>query len=309
MTSMKKWDLISTNGAPNARHENGFAEFEGKFYVFGGRRIQPTNIYDPKTNTWTNASPPPMEIHHFQPVIIGDEIWLFGTMTGEFPREVPLKTVYIYHPATDTWKEGPKIPQARRRGGAGCVLHTDGWIYVVGGIIDGHHSGTQSWFDRINPATGEWQILPDTLHKRDHAPAAIVNNKLYFLAGRETGRHNGTNYDDVFTAVIPEVDCYDFASGTWSTCDQPIPIPTAAGGMGIIDGKIYYAGGETGRPEAYTETQVFDPKTGNWSTHSHLNEQRHGTNALVYNNAMWIAVGSGARGGEPELRSLEKFQF
>ena len=103
-------------------------EFEGKFYVFGGRRIQPTNIYDPKTNTWTNASPPPMEIHHFQPVIIGDEIWLFGTMTGEFPREVPLKTVYIYHPATDTWKEGPKIPQARRRGGAGCVLHTDGWI-------------------------------------------------------------------------------------------------------------------------------------------------------------------------------------
>lgn len=305
---MAEWKTISCTGKPHARHENGFAEVNGKFYLFGGRRIQPVDVFDPATNTWSHKSPPPMEIHHFQPVIIEDELWLLGTMTGVFPRETPLETVYIYSPDTDTWREGPVIPEGRRRGGAGCVLHTDGWIYLVGGIEDGHHAGTQAWFDRINPKTGEWQILPDAPHKRDHAPAAIVNNKLYFFGGRETGRHNGTDYNALFFATIPEVDMYDFETGTWTTLKKPLPIATAAGGAGIIDGKILYVGGEAGRPEAFTEIQIFDPEREFWTIGPGLQRARHGTNALVYDNAFWIAVGSGARGGEPELTSIERYE-
>ncbi len=305
---MSNWKTIECTGSPHARHENGFAEFEGKFYVFGGRRIQPVDIFDPTTNTWTHASPPPMEIHHFQPVIVADELWLLGTMTGVFPREVPLETVFIYQPKTDTWKEGPPIPEGRRRGGAGCVLHSDGWIYVVGGIVDGHHSGTQAWFDRINPATGEWQILPDAPTKRDHAPAAIVGDKLYFFGGRETGRFNGADYERFFFATIPDVDVYDFTVGSWSTMDKPIPVQTAAGGAGVIDGKIFYVGGEAGRPEAYSDLQILDPATQEWSVGPPLNSARHGTNACVFDGAFWIAVGSGARGGEPELNSLECYR-
>lgn len=308
MSANQTWETINCNGSPNARHENGFAEINGKFYVFGGRRVQPVDIFDPATNTWTLASPPPMEIHHFQPVIIGDELWLLGTMTGQFPRETPLETVYIYVPSTDTWKTGPEIPEGRRRGGAGCVLHSDGWIYVVGGIIDGHYSGTQAWFDRLNPETGEWQVLPDAPHKRDHAPAAIVGNKLYFFGGRETGRHNGNDLNQLFSDTIAGVDVYDFTSGNWSTLSESIPIQTAAGGAGVIDGKIHYVGGEAGRMEAFTELQIFDPKSETWSVGPSLNRARHGTNALVFDGAMWIAVGSGARGGEPELTSMECYR-
>lgn len=308
MSANKTWETIDCNGAPNARHENGFAEIDGKFYVFGGRRIQPVDIFDPATNTWSHASPPPMEIHHFQPVIIGSELWLLGTMTGEFPRETPLETVFIYEPKTDSWKTGPAIPEGRRRGGAGCVLHTDGWIYVVGGIIDGHYSGTQAWFDRLNPETGEWQILSDAPHKRDHAPAAIVDNKLYFFAGRETGRHNGQDFNQLFSDTIAGVDVYDLEAGTWSTLRDEIPIQTAAGGAGVIDGKIHYVGGEAGRMEAFTDLQIFDPTIETWTVGPSLNRSRHGTNAFTFDGAMWIAVGSGARGGEPELTSLECYR-
>lgn len=306
---MANWQTVECVGAPNARHENGFAEFEGKFYVFGGRRIQPVDVFDPASGEWSHKAPPPMEIHHFQPVIVDDGLWLLGTMTGVFPRETPLETVYIYRPNSDTWEEGPIIPEARRRGGAGCVRHSDGWIYVVGGIIDGHHSGTQCWFDRINPKTGEWQILPDAPHKRDHAPAAIVSDKLYFFGGRETGRHNGQDYNSLFFATLGEVDVYDFTTGEWSTLSEKIPIQTAAGGSGVIDDKIHYVGGEAGRPEAFKDHQIFDPKTESWSVGAPLNRERHGTNALVFGNTLWIAVGSGARGGEPELNSLEKYIF
>ena len=306
---MSHWITIDCNGQPHCRHENGFAEYQGHFYLFGGRRIQPVDVFNPNTKQWTSASAPPIEIHHFQPVIVGKEIWLLGTMTGEFPRETPLPFVMIYEPETDKWKEGPPIPKNRRRGAAGCALHTDGWIYIVGGIIDGHHSGTQSWFDRINPATGEWQILPSAPNKRDHAPCAIVQNKLYFFGGRETGRHNGTDYDSLFYATIGDVDVFDFDTKSWSVHQQKLPIETAAGGTGVINEKIHYVGGEAGRMEAFTELQIFDPATNKWTLGPHLNRARHGTNCCVYDHKLWIAAGSGARGGEPELTSIECIQI
>ncbi len=302
---MRNWETITCNGAPHCRHENGFAEFDGKFYLFGGRRIQPVDVFDPETSTWTHASPPPMEIHHFQPVRVKDQLWMLGTMTGVFPRETPLETVYIFTPATDTWSEGPVIPEGRRRGAAGCAMHSDGWIYVVGGIVDGHHADTQCWFDRLNPETGEWQILPDAPNKRDHAPCAILNDKLYFFGGRETGRHNGTDYNQLFFDTIGDVDVYDFASGSWSVHPEPLPIQTAAGGTGVLKGKIHYVGGEAGRMETFPEMQVFDPSVEQWSMGPKLRRSRHGTNCCVYDGKLWIAAGSGARGGEPELDSIE----
>lgn len=302
---MSQWHTLDCTGQPHCRHECGFAAFDGKFYLFGGRRVQPVDIFDPVAKSWTHGSPPPMEVHHFQPVIVGSEIWMLGTMTGEFPRETPLSHVLIYVPASDTWKEGPEIPEQRRRGASGCALHDDGWIYVVGGIIDGHWSGTQAWFDRMNPATGVWEVLPDAPNKRDHAPCAILNDKLYFFGGRETGRHNGTDLDVFFGFTVGEVDVYDFTTGAWSVHPQPLPIETAAGGVGVLNEKIHYVGGEAHRPEAFSEMQIFDAQTGTWSLGPSLNRARHGTNACVHNGKLWIAAGSGARGGEPELTSIE----
>lgn len=302
------WQKQDCVGAPHARHENGFAEVDGKFYLFGGRRIQPVDVFDPVQCEWSHRSPPPKEIHHFQPVTVNGELWLLGTMTGAFPHETALESVYIYKPKTDVWVEGPEIPDGRRRGGAGCVLGDDGWIYLVGGIVDGHHSGSQAWFDRIHTKTGEWEILPDAPRKRDHAPAVIMHNKLYFFAGRETGRHDGTDYNALFYATIGEVDVFDLKTRTWSTLRDPIPIQTAAGSVGVLGGKIYYAGGEAGRPEAFAETQIFDPVLERWENGPPLNRARHGTNGFVYEGEMWIAAGSGARGGEPELTSLERLK-
>jgi len=302
---MSEWITIDCSGKPHCRHENGFTEYRGKMYLFGGRRVQPVDVFDPADRSWTSASAPPMEIHHFQPVVVDDQIWLLGTMTGEFPREPPLESVLIYQPESDTWITGPEVPKARRRGAAGCALHTDGWIYVVGGIVDGHHAGTQAWFDRINPATGVWEVLPDAPNKRDHAPCAIVKNKLYYFGGRETGRHNGSDYNAFFYDTIGDVDVFDFGSGSWSVHEKPLPIETAAGGTGVIDEKIYYVGGEAGRDAAFVEMQIFDESKDDWSLGPSLNRARHGTNCCVYDRKLWIAAGSGARGGEPELTSIE----
>ncbi len=105
--------------------------------------------------------------------------------------------------------------------------------------------------------------------------------------------------------TIGAVDLYDLATGTWSVHPEPLPIETAAGGTGVVNAKIHYVGGESGRLEAFTEMQIFDTAAGVWSLGPPLNRARHATNCCVYDGKLWIAAGSGARGGAPELTSIE----
>ena len=58
-----QWETLETRGKPAARHEAAFVEFNGEFYLMGGRRIQPVCVFNPENNSWRNASnwetPPP----------------------------------------------------------------------------------------------------------------------------------------------------------------------------------------------------------------------------------------------------------
>ncbi len=101
-----RWTTIETNGHAAGRHENGFVEYKGQFYLMGGRGIKPVEVYSPETNTWTSKAKSPMEIHHFQPVVYGDAIYVIGAMTGRYPKELPLENVWIYYPEKDKWQKG-----------------------------------------------------------------------------------------------------------------------------------------------------------------------------------------------------------
>jgi len=70
----RSWAPVETIGKPNARHEAAFVAVDKKIYLLGGRRIQPADIYDPATRTWTPGAPPPVEVHHFQPVVWENKI-------------------------------------------------------------------------------------------------------------------------------------------------------------------------------------------------------------------------------------------
>ena len=148
-----QWAEVPLATTPVARHEAAFIQVGERYYLLGGRGIRPVSIFDPVSKLWTQGNPPPVEIHHFQPVIYNDEIYLLGAMTGGYPGETPLPNVYVYNPARDEWRTGHEIPAERRRGGAGVAIH-DGLIYLVCGIRDGHRGDHKRWLDTYNPATG-----------------------------------------------------------------------------------------------------------------------------------------------------------
>lgn len=303
-----EWTTVPAQGAPNPRHEAAFVAHEGKFYLLGGRRIQPVDIFDPATATWTHGAAPPVEVHHFQAVSHEGKIWLVGAMTGSYPREAALDHIPIYDPATDTWSRGPSLPADRRRGGAGAVIH-DGTLYVVCGIINGHYDGHVTWLDAMDLKTGEWRRLPDAPRARDHFQSAVIDGKLYAVGGRRSSA--ATN--EVFTLVVAEVDVFDFRTGRWTTLPSPSgDLPTTrAGSMTLAAGPyVVVAGGETLRQqEAHAEVEALDTRTGTWTRWPGFARGRHGSGLVRHGNAIYVASGSGNRGGRPELDTIERFEL
>lgn len=300
-----RWLPIEAKGEVVGRHENAFIEYDNKFYLIAGRGINPVNVFDPQTNTWETKGKSPMEIHHFQAVVYGKAIYIIGAMTKGYPKEEPLENIWIYYPETDQWVKGDEIPESRRRGGSGAVVYNDK-IYLACGIKFGHTSGTTNYFDSYDLKTGQWEELTDAPHIRDHFPAIVANDKLYCIGGRNTSVHYPDDFGAFFSATIPEIDYYDFNEGKWYTMKEPLPVPTAAGGMVKVDDYLIYMGGEGVQNQAYNETQCLDLSTGKWSQLAPLHTGRHGSGAILHNNKIYIAAGSPNKGGG-NLPTIEVF--
>ncbi len=296
-----QWRIVETQGAPHPRHEAAFVECDGKFYLLGGRRIQPVDIYDPATNTWTHGKKPPVEIHHFQPVVWRSRIIMAGAMTGKYPHETGLPRLVIYDPQLDEWTFGAEIPENRRRGGAGAVI-ADGKLYLVSGIINGHWDGHVTWLDAFDLETGEWTQLPDAPRPRDHFQASVIDGKIY--AGG--GRRSSAKTKETFSLVEPALDIYDISTGEWSTAPADLPSPRAGTFSLAIAGRYLVAGGESHRQKvAYNLVHAYDPLAEEWSALPQFALGRHGTGVFFYRGALYTCSGSGNRGGRPELDSLE----
>lgn len=301
-----KWtSLESTDGSqPVQRHEAAFVRVEEKFYLLGGRSIRAVSIFDPTTQSWSLGAEPPIELHHFQPVVFENKIYVISALTGGWPAETPTEYVYIYDPATDAWSKGDEIPTERRRGSTGNILH-DGKIYISCGIKNGHIGDHKNWLDVYDPKTGDWEILPDAPRTRDHFQAVVANGKIYAAAGR----NSGTDPDDGFAGTIGAVDVYDIASNTWETLENEIPTQRAGTAAIRYQDQVVVVGGESSAQEkAHAEVEALNLTTNEWEKLPSLIEGRHGTGLLEYEGALYISSGCGNRGGQPELFTSEFFR-
>lgn len=300
----KIWTTVesSDQSKPIKRHEAAFVSIADNFYLFGGRGIKPVSIYNTASGKWTEGKEPPIEIHHFQPVVYKDKIYVIGALTGKYPDEKPVDHILVYDPALDTWTNGGDIPESRRRGSTGNVLK-DGKIYVSCGISRGHMSGHRKWFDSYDPETGVWEELPDAPRARDHFQAVEKHGRIYVLAGRLSKAPKAT-----FSETIAEVDYYDFNDKKWHTIEREIPTQRA-GNMALAKGdEILVIGGESASQEkAHAEVEGLNTKNHKWKSYPSMIEGRHGTGAFVYKDHIYTASGCGNRGGSPELESMEQY--
>ncbi len=304
-SAQRSWEQLECNGTPHARHECSFVEVDGKFYLLGGRGIKPADIFDPETKTWTHGAEPPLEVHHFQAVAYKGKVYVMGGMTGKYPHEDPIPQVVIYDPAQDQWSLGDSIPANRQRGGAGVVVSGNS-AYILSGITDGHWEGHVKWVDRYNFETGEWSVLQDAPRARDHFHAALYDGKIYCAAGR----NSSAKTEETFNLTIAEVDVYDLASNSWTTLPEDQNLPTERAGTTAIflEDNLLVIGGESAAQEtAHAEVEAYDVSDAKWTQLGMLERGRHGAQAILYDQSVYIAAGCGNRGGKPELDTIERY--
>ncbi len=295
------WQMVETETLPTKRHEATFMELNGKFYLLGGRGIKPLEVLDPKTGRWEKRSPTPIELHHFQAFAYREEIYVVGAFTGPYPNETPVPVFYIYNPKTDEWRTGESIPPARQRGAAGAVIDGD-HLYLVCGIVHGHQGDFVPWLDKYDFRTGEWTVLADAPHARDHFQAVLHDGKIVNAGGRQSSGWT----KQVFQLTVPEVDVYDLATSRWETLEEPIPTPRAGCFASSVGDWVVVAGGESGsQRQAHDEVEAVNLKNGHWKALARLITGRHGTGLAYWQGALYTASGCAQRGGSPEQDTTE----
>ncbi len=297
------WKRLITNNCGHYRHESAFVEADGKFYALGGRNTVALDIFDPETSIWSKGKDSPLEMHHFQAVTFKGEIWVIGAFTGPYPKEEPIAFIHVYNPKHDRWRVAGRLPDGRHRGSGGVVVYQDKFYLLCGNEL-GHYTGHTTWFDEFDPATGEWTALPDAPHTRDHFQTAVIGDKLY-AAG---GRNSSAKTNSVIDATFGEVDVYDFTTKKWSTLPSSANIPTQRAGTAVIvhDDRLIILGGESGaQVAAHDEVEALDIKTLQWSSLQPMLQGRHGSQAILQGNRVYLAGGSSDRGGGPEMKSID----
>lgn len=301
-----KWMNLTTSGGIIKRHEACMVMVNGKAYLVGGRGLKRVNIFDPKTNDWTQGRVAPIQLHHMQCVAIGTEIWIVAAWTARFPFEELVPDLHIYNTVTNVWRkeDGKALPAARNRGGAASVVH-NGKIYVAGGNQGGHgeHATTLRYFDCLDPKTLTWKTLPDLPQGegRDHVGGAMVNGELCIAGGRDGGVKN------FFDANKKTVYCFNFNSNSWIK-KQDFPLPRAGAQTGTIcDGRMMVTGGEGNG--AFADVDLFDGTS--WTKGPPMTQKRHGSGLAVSqcNGCGQVFVASGARtqGGRFETSTTEVY--
>ena len=132
-------------------------------------------------------------------------------------------------------------------------------------------------------AGGSWQTLAPMPTARQELSAAVLNGKIYAIAGYD---ENG--------ASTATVEVYNPATDSWGTA-HPIPMANNHNNAAVAAGKLYSFGGLS------NQAFVYDPASDNWSTVAPMHFIHGGTAAVgVFNEKIYVAGGTG--GSQTELR-------
>lgn len=296
------WEtLISSDGSMlTARHEAASVVIDEHIYLIGGRGNRPVERYSTVTGQWENLGLAPMELHHMQPVVVGQSIYVIGAFTCCFPLEDLVAQIHVFDTSTGVWDTAGTVPAERLRGSAAAVTYNNK-IYLLGGNTLGHSGGAVAWFDEYDPATGDWRELADAPNARDHFSAVMIDDQLVAAAGRQT------NLPRPAANPVLTTDIYDFTLGQWRSTTN---IPTVRAGTVAVgyDGEVIVAGGEISTSDdALNVVEAFDVDSDTWRTLPGMNTGRHGSGGGIVGRQFHVLSGASTIGGASETIDAEVF--
>ena len=297
-----KWEKLAP--FPEPAEEILGAAAGGKMYVFAGLIPfwKPKGLvyeYDPATDRWTKKKPMALPSHHVAFTEFHGKIYAFGGFvypTSGPAAWTPIDNAWEYDPAADTWKALAPMPSKR---GSPVAVAVGDKIYVIGGVglLPGSTENAMGFttpqasvgtVEEYDPETNTWRERSPMPTPRNHTTAGAVNGKIYVIGGR-VGAAFISEATDV--SVVEE---YDPAADKWSAPRSRMPTARSALGSGVLNGRIYVAGGEFQDPHmmaTFRAVEAYDPASDSWSIMPSMPVSRHGLAAGVIGNRLILVGG------------------
>ena len=185
MNDAAGWAAAGNLGSP--RTGARAASVAGKVYVFGGCSdaicnsvLGTSEVYNPASNTWSAISSTGFTARSNAAAIpLNGKIYVAGGSDGS---GMPLKTVEIYDPGTDSWTTGVSLNRAAGPASGGVI---NGTLYVVS--IASGDAVVQSFNGTM------WTTVNDSAQAVGDAAAAVLNNTIYVLDGANVHAYDVTH--------------------------------------------------------------------------------------------------------------------
>ena len=169
-----------------------------------------------------------------------------------FSSGMTLAVVNRFDPVANSWTAMASMPQAAIMATAVYYPPTNK-IYVFGG--EDAALGTNYNITRIyDIATNTWSTganMPD-VHSFAAGGYIPATGKIYIISGYNTGQ---------VTSAQPNTWAYDPVANTWTDLTATVPFPHPAGGtaFGVINNKLYIAGGRDAANTVINLNWEWDP--------------------------------------------------
>jgi len=189
-------------------------------------------------------------------------------------------------PAPEWGKRAPLIEPNSEM----AVAYLDGKIYIVGGYPSTRISVNTVQVYDID--SNSWRLATPYPTTINHASAVGLDGVLYVIGGQTNA--GGQNEESRYTSAVY---AYDPKTAKWTA---RAPMPTARSGMahGVIDGKIFVAGG---RPPRGHDFAVYDPKADKWTSLPNLPTARNHMAAAAIGGKLYVAGGRFGGGFRSEI--------
>jgi len=223
------WSAIAS--APVAREAAVSAFINGKYYVVNGwgagasaNPVAEMDIYDPASGQWSTGAPNPVPAAggSASAVLDGALYVVGGCMDG--PCSVPLNSVEIYHPESDSWTSAANYPQAISFASCGAI---GGKLYCAGGMHGSHAIGNAYVYD---PSSNSWSPIAPMFVPLGESFYTAANGLLLVSGGVDSG-----------STVVNESEAYDPETNSWLPLPN-LPTPDSRGGYAC---GFYQIGGIT----------------------------------------------------------------
>lgn len=153
-----------------------------------------------------------------------------------------------------------------------AVVTYQGYLFVIGGRS---LEALSSAFERYDPTTNQWVVLPDKPSPVSHAQAAALDGKIYVPGGRGS---DGEPLD--------RVEVYDIEKQQWYTT-LSLPRPLSDYALTAFEGRLYLFGGWDGE-QASDVVLRYAPDQEQWQVVGRLARPLVGGDAVVTDAGIFL---------------------